>query len=75
MKRNIILAFIALLPLSLLAQNMMDSQGRRQGKWVKVDKNNRKVYEGTFKDGLETGVFTYYYVTHYSSPKKFASLS
>ena len=61
MKRKIILAFIALLPLSLLAQNMMDSQGRRQGKWVKVDKNNRKVYEGTFKDGLETGVFTYYY--------------
>ena len=61
MKRVIIIAVIALFPLSLCAQNKMDSQGRRQGKWEKVDKNNRKVYEGVFKDGLETGVFTYYY--------------
>ena len=55
------MALLALVPLMGVAQNMMDSQGRRQGKWVKMDKNNRKIYEGTFKDGLEIGTFTYYY--------------
>lgn len=61
MKTKIIIALLALVPLMGVAQNMMDSQGRRQGKWVKMDKNNRKIYEGTFKDGLEIGTFTYYY--------------
>lgn len=61
MKTKIIMALLALVPLMGVAQNMMDSQGRRQGKWVKMDKNNRKIYEGTFKDGLEIGTFTYYY--------------
>ena len=61
MKTKIIMALLALVPLMGMAQNMMDSQGRRQGKWVKMDKNNRQIYEGTFKDGLEIGTFTYYY--------------
>ena len=61
MKTKIIVAALVCLPLVGVAQNKMDSQGRRQGKWVKVDKNDRKVYEGTFKDGKETGTFTYYY--------------
>lgn len=47
--------------ITLMAQNKMDAQGRRQGKWVKVDKNNRKIYEGNFVDGYEVGLFTYYY--------------
>ncbi len=61
MKTKILTTLLAILPLMAMSQNMMDSQGRRQGKWVKTDKNNRKVYEGTFKDGLEVGTFTYYY--------------
>lgn len=61
MRTRIITTLLAILPLMAMSQNMMDSQGRRQGKWVKTDKNNRKVYEGTFKDGLEVGTFTYYY--------------
>ena len=43
------------------AQNQLDKQGRRQGHWVRTDKDGSKIYEGTFKDGLETGTFTYYY--------------
>lgn len=61
MKLRIIVLIMSLLPLLAVAQNQIDQQGRRQGPWVKVDKNNRKIYEGTFKDDHETGVFTYYY--------------
>ena len=43
------------------AQNQIDRQGRRQGHWVRMDKDGSKIYEGDFVDGLETGVFTYYY--------------
>ena len=43
------------------AQNQIDKQGRKQGHWVKTDKQGAKVYEGTFVDDKETGTFTYYY--------------
>lgn len=43
------------------AQNIIDNQGRRQGHWVRTDKDGSKIYEGDFVDGLETGTFTYYY--------------
>lgn len=43
------------------AQNKTDNQGRRQGQWIRTDRDGSKIYEGTFKDGLETGIFTYYY--------------
>ena len=61
MKLKIIVLILSVLPLLAAAQNQIDKQGRRQGLWTKVDKNNRKIYEGTFKDDHETGVFTYYY--------------
>ena len=63
MKRIVmILAAVMLLSATTaVAQNQMDKQGRRQGHWVRVDKDGSKIYEGDFKDGLETGVFTYYY--------------
>ena len=62
MKKLLLLLVLtsSLLP-SLMAQNQTDSQGRRQGHWTKTDKQGAKIYEGTFVDGLETGVFTYYY--------------
>ena len=61
MKLKIIVLILSVLPLFAVAQNQIDKQGRRQGPWTKVDKNNRKIYEGTFKDDHETGVFTYFY--------------
>ncbi|KWW31280.1 MAG: hypothetical protein AUK63_553 [bacterium P3] len=56
--------FIVLTLLSGLgcqAQNTIDRQGRRQGHWVKTDKDGSKIYEGDFVDGHESGIFTYYY--------------
>ena len=47
--------------LSAVAQNQVDQQGRRQGHWVRIDNNGAKIFEGDFIDGLETGVFNYYY--------------
>ncbi|MDY5968558.1 MAG: hypothetical protein SPJ13_00860 [Bacteroidales bacterium] len=61
MKRTLILFTLMAFVLSVAAQNQMDEQGRRQGYWLKTDKNGNKMFEGTFKDGQETGVFTYYY--------------
>ena len=47
--------------LTATAQNQIDRQGRRQGHWMRMDKDGSKIYEGDFVDGMETGVFTYYY--------------
>ncbi len=43
------------------AQNKIDPQGRRQGHWIKTDKDGSKIFEGDFKDGKEVGTFNYYY--------------
>ena len=43
------------------AQNSIDQQGRRQGHWIRTDKDGTKIYEGDFVDGREVGTFTYYY--------------
>ena len=42
--------------------NQTDAQGRKQGKWVKVYEGTKKLkYQGTFKDGVPTGLFVFYY--------------
>ena len=43
------------------AQNKVDKQGRKQGHWVRTDKDGSKIFEGDFVDGQETGTFTYFY--------------
>ncbi|MBP5548571.1 MAG: hypothetical protein J6X58_06765 [Bacteroidales bacterium] len=43
------------------AQNRIDSQGRRQGHWIKTDKDGSRIFEGDFQDGKEIGTFNYYY--------------
>lgn len=55
--------FLALMMLGLAcqAQNQIDKQGRRQGHWVKTDKQGAKIYEGDFVDDKESGTFTYFY--------------
>ena len=61
MKKSIIIATLLLATMAVTAQNSIDKQGRRQGHWVRTDKDGSKIYEGDFKDGQETGTFTYYY--------------
>lgn len=63
MKHSILFltAALAITTLTATAQNQVDKQGRRQGHWIRTDKDGSKIFEGDFKDGLETGVFTYYY--------------
>lgn len=63
MKKHILFlaAAMMLTAVSATAQNQVDKQGRRQGHWIRTDKDGSKIFEGDFKDGLETGTFTYYY--------------
>jgi len=41
--------------------NQVDAQGRKQGFWRKMDKDNLRVYEGQFRNDVPYGKFTYYY--------------
>lgn len=61
MKYRILIIVTLLAGLSCQAQNQIDKQGRRQGHWIKTDKDGSKIFEGNFVDGKETGVFKYYY--------------
>jgi len=64
MKKTALLLSAALMLLAgvdSFAQNQIDPQGRRQGHWIRTDKDGTKIYEGDFVDGKETGTFTYYY--------------
>lgn len=63
MKKHIffLAAAMVLSAVSATAQNQVDKQGRRQGHWIRTDKDGSKIFEGDFVDGQETGVFTYYY--------------
>ncbi len=62
MKKSILfLATAIMFTASAISQNQIDNQGRRQGHWIRTDKDGSKIFEGDFVDGLETGIFTYYY--------------
>ena len=63
MKKSILFLAAAMMvtAASVTAQNQLDKQGRRQGHWIRTDKDGSKIYEGDFIDGLETGTFTYFY--------------
>lgn len=59
--------FVTLCALPLKAQkvqkdqlNFTDTLGRKQGHWIKYDSNKKKVFEGSFKDDVPLGKFTYY---------------
>ncbi|MFN5460485.1 MAG: toxin-antitoxin system YwqK family antitoxin [Bacteroidota bacterium] len=41
--------------------NKTDSQGRKQGYWIKRDDQGFIIYKGSFKDNQPTGTFKYYY--------------
>lgn len=61
MKYRLLIIMMLLAGLACQAQNQIDKQGRKQGHWVKTDKQGAKVYEGDFVDDQETGTFTYFY--------------
>lgn len=63
MKKSTLIAAVALTMLALgaEAQNTVDKQGRRQGQWVRTDKDGTKLFEATYIDGLEVGTSIYYY--------------
>ena len=41
--------------------NKTDAAGKKQGHWVKLDADKKKMYEGNFIDNIPVGKFTYYY--------------
>lgn len=62
-KTPLLFFFILLvLPFSVRAQtvNQTDSEGKKQGKWVKTYPDGKPEYEGNFKDDEPVGVFKYY---------------
>lgn len=63
MMKLLSIIFLITLPLTFLAQeNQVDSQGRKQGEWVKYFERSRvPKYTGQFKDDKPVGKFVYYY--------------
>lgn len=64
MSRSILLFLLIFTGLVSEAQdtlNITDTKGLKQGPWRKLDKNNQKIYEGQFRDGVPCGEFRYYY--------------
>lgn len=48
--------------ITMLGQNETDSEGRKQGKWMKYYEDGKTVrYKGQFKDDVPYGKFVYYY--------------
>ena len=73
MNSKVVLLVLLMAGLACQAQNQIDKQGRRQGHWLKTDKQGAKVYEGDFVDGMETGTFTYFCVDPAIMEKKAGS--
>jgi antitoxin component YwqK of YwqJK toxin-antitoxin module len=45
------------------APNVTDAAGKKQGHWIKLDEDKKKIYEGHFENNIPVGTFTYYYDT------------
>ncbi len=61
MKYRVIVLALLCIGFACNAQNKIDKQGRRQGHWIKTDKDGSRIFEGDYQDGKETGTFNYYY--------------
>ena len=63
MKKTLFIVF-SITALSFLAQNYLnltDSEGKKQGLWIKRDQNDFIQYIGNFKNDTPVGEFRYYY--------------
>jgi antitoxin component YwqK of YwqJK toxin-antitoxin module len=45
------------------APNKTDAAGKKQGHWIKLDDDKKKIYDGNFENDIPVGKFTYYYNT------------
>jgi len=64
MRSYLIFLTFLLATLTINAQdtiNSMDAQGKKQGHWVKKDKEGKKIYDGQFTNDIPYGTFKYYY--------------
>jgi antitoxin component YwqK of YwqJK toxin-antitoxin module len=63
--KNIALIVFCFFALSAFAQNdsinKKDAAGKKQGHWIKLDDNKKKIYDGNFVNDIPVGKFTYYY--------------
>lgn len=65
-KKKNLFAFIVLMLLTfmvsevLLAQNVTDTNGKKQGQWEKQYPNGQSIYRGQFKDDIPYGTFKYF---------------
>lgn len=57
---SLIVILILFLLNTNFAQNLMDINGKKQGKWIKYQ-NGIKTYEGQFVDDIPVGEFLYFY--------------
>lgn len=65
--KNIALTLFCLFAISSFAQNdsinKKDASGKKQGHWIKLDDNKKKMYDGHFINDIPVGKFIYYYDT------------
>jgi len=64
MRSYIIFLIILLTSVMVNAQdtiNKLDTEGRKQGHWIKKDKEGKNIYEGQFIHDIPYGTFKYYY--------------
>ncbi|NCG30466.1 MAG: hypothetical protein GWP27_08395 [Bacteroidetes bacterium] len=61
MKSSLIIFVSLLLSLPLVAQNQVDEDGQKQGKWEKKYENGNVRYQGQFEDDQAISTFFYYY--------------
>lgn len=62
-KKIILLSLISLVLFSsnvVVAQNKTDKQGRKQGEWIKKNKQGKIIQKGTYKDDYPIDTFYYY---------------
>ena len=57
----LVVMLLQVAPAFLLAQNVTDSKGLKQGEWRKLDANGKLIYQGQFKENVPQGVFKYFY--------------
>jgi antitoxin component YwqK of YwqJK toxin-antitoxin module len=60
---SLLIVFLPLLGFAQEAPNKTDASGKKQGHWIKFDKDKKKVYDGNFTNDIPVGKFTYYYPT------------
>ena len=59
--KKILTLIVFMFSVSVFAQNFTDDNGLKQGQWEVKSDDGKTKYIGTFKDGVEQGLFKFYY--------------